>query len=137
MSDQSPDKPHDQPPDQAVAVDQQKVIDGVAATPQTKLEKQQAQALGDLGRLKRTNQLTMHVKVYSPFRDYYDGQSFSISAENATGPFDILPKHHNFISLLSPCELVIRSMADETVRIRISGGIMHVKADYVIVFLDV
>lgn len=80
---------------------------------------------------------SMEVKVYSPFRDYYDGPTFSISAENATGPFDILPKHHNFISLLSPCEMVLRTVKHGEQRIRISGGIMHVKADKVTVFLDV
>ena len=78
----------------------------------------------------------MGVKVYSPFKDYYDGPAFSLSAENTTGPFDILPKHHNFISLLSPCEMVIRIPDKVDQKIRISGGIMHVKADEVIVFLD-
>jgi F-type H+-transporting ATPase subunit epsilon len=80
---------------------------------------------------------TMHVKVYSPFRDYFDGQALSLTAANATGPFDILPKHHNFISLLNPCDLVVRTAAKDERKIRISGGVMHVKADRVIVFLDI
>jgi len=80
---------------------------------------------------------SMHVKVYSPFRDYYDGEAISISAVNATGPFDVLPQHHNFISLLSACELNIRKAGESEQRIRISGGVMHVKADRVIVFLDI
>ena len=83
------------------------------------------------------NQLSMKVKVHSPFRVYYDGPAFSISAENSVGPFDILPKHHNFISLLSPCELVIRTVGKGAQKVRITGGIMHIKADEVIVFLDI
>jgi F-type H+-transporting ATPase subunit epsilon len=79
----------------------------------------------------------MRIKVHSPYRDYFDGSAFSITAENRTGPFDILPKHHNFISLLSPCEVIIRTVKKGDQRIRISGGIIHVKADEVIVFLDV
>src|SRR6185369_17370897 len=74
---------------------------------------------------------TMHIKVYSPFKTYFDQDSYSISGENATGPFDILPHHHNFITLLGACELVIRPVLtppDEQ-HIRISGGLMHVKAD--------
>ena len=78
----------------------------------------------------------MRVKVYSPFRVYFDDEALSISAENATGPFDILPRHHNFMTLLKPCELLIRA-GNGYQRIRISRGIMHVKADRVIVFLDV
>jgi|SRR5579884_1299494 len=81
----------------------------------------------------------MHVRVNSPYKVYYDGLAVSLSAENLTGPFDVLPHHHNFISLLTPCELVIRAEDDpkKTTRILISGGLLHVKADSVIVFLDV
>jgi F0F1-type ATP synthase epsilon subunit len=79
---------------------------------------------------------TMHVKVYSPFKVYFDDTADSISGQNATGPFDILPKHHNFMTLLQPCELVIRTFRGEE-KIRISGGLMHVKADQITVFLDI
>lgn len=79
---------------------------------------------------------TMHVKVYAPFKTYFDGTATSISAVNGTGPFDILPKHHNFMTLLTPCEVVVRTGTGEE-RIMINRGIMHVKADDVIVFLDV
>jgi F0F1-type ATP synthase epsilon subunit len=78
----------------------------------------------------------MLVMIYSPFKVYMNEDAFSISAENATGPFDILPKHHNFMSLLNACEVhVVAPSGDK--RIRISGGLMQVKADTVKVFLDV
>jgi F0F1-type ATP synthase epsilon subunit len=82
-------------------------------------------------------QPTMAVKVYSPYKVYFDGNAFSLTAINATGPFDILPHHHNFISLLSPCELVLQTVDDGENRIKITGGIMHVKADKISVFLQV
>jgi F0F1-type ATP synthase epsilon subunit len=78
----------------------------------------------------------MHIKVYSPFKVYFDEEGESISAQNGTGPFDILPRHHNFMTLLIPCEIVIRGRGREQ-KIRISGGLMHVKADRVTVFLDI
>ncbi len=80
---------------------------------------------------------TLHVKVASPFQTYFDEPAYSISAVNDTGPFDILPGHHNFITLLIPCEIKIRTTSDEDMKIRISGGMMHVKADMANVFLDV
>ena len=55
----------------------------------------------------------MHVKVYSPFKVYYDEDSYSISAVNATGPFDILPHHHNFMSLLEPGTLVVTPVSGD------------------------
>lgn len=76
------------------------------------------------------------VKVYSPFHVYYDGEATSVSAENLTGPFDILHDHKNFMSLLTPCEVVIRSDRGEE-RIKIDRGVMHVSDNKVVIFLDV
>jgi len=78
----------------------------------------------------------MHIKISSPFHVYYDDRAKSISALNDTGPFDILPGHRNFMTLVSACELVIRAEAGEQ-RIKIARAVMHVKADQVTVFLDV
>ncbi len=78
----------------------------------------------------------MLVKVYSPFKDYFDAPANSVSAVNDTGPFDILPGHHNFLTLLSACELEVRT-AEGAEKIKIDRGIMYVKKDKVTVFLDV
>lgn len=81
-------------------------------------------------------QPTMHIRVASPFTVYFNEEALSISAVNDTGPFDILPHHHNFITLLGECEIVVRKRVGES-KIQISGGVMHVKADQVVVFLNV
>ena len=115
-------------------VDDKKALDAQQIV-KSEAEQQQDKAVEDYS--KQPGELSMQVKVHSPFNEYYDGPAFSVSAENATGPFDILPKHHNFISLLLPCDLTIRTVSKGEQKIRISGGIMHVKADELIVFLDV
>lgn len=79
---------------------------------------------------------SMHVKVHAPYKIYFDGQALSVSAENDTGPFDILPKHHNFMTLLNECEVVVRTEQGDQV-IPINRGVMHVKANKVVIFLDV
>jgi len=96
-----------------VKVHEQKVIDAQEAPP-TKGTTEQERALNDFSK-KNADKSSMRVHVYSPFRDYYDGLAVSLTAENATGPFDIEGER----------------------KIRISGGIIHVKANQVIVFLDV
>lgn len=77
-----------------------------------------------------------NVKVYSPFRVYFDEAAYSVSAENGTGPFDILPGHKNFLSLLKPCTLVIRNRRG-TEEIDIDRGVIHVNGNLVTIFLDV
>jgi F0F1-type ATP synthase epsilon subunit len=78
-----------------------------------------------------------HLKVYSPFKTYFEDNIDSVSAVNDTGPFDILAQHHNFLTLLNPCDLTIRVAGKEDVVITITRGIMQVKSDDVVVFLDV
>ena len=79
---------------------------------------------------------TMAIKVYAPFKVYFEGNAFSLTAVNETGPFDILPKHHNFLCMLVPCELKIVT-PEETKTVKIARALMHVKAEKVTVFVDV
>jgi len=79
----------------------------------------------------------MYLKVYAPFRVYFDGDVYSVSATNATGPFDILPHHHNFLCMLIPGDLIIKAASGETKVIKLSRALMHVKAEQVTVFVDV
>ncbi len=83
-----------------------------------------------------TSKPTIAVKVYAPFKIYYEGEAYSVSAVNASGPFDVLPKHHNFLCMLTPCDLQIVSPEGEKL-IKINRALMHVKAETITVFVDV
>ncbi len=84
----------------------------------------------------RSGKPSMAIKVYAPFKVYYEGPGYSVSAVNATGPFDILPRHYNFLCMLVPCQLKIQTPKGEKI-IKIHRALMHVKADRVVVFVDV
>ncbi len=84
-----------------------------------------------------TGKPTMKVKVYAPFKVYFEGDAYSVSAVNATGPFDILPRHHNFLCMLVPCALKVQAVDGTLQTIKVHRALMHVKADYVAVFMDV
>lgn len=79
---------------------------------------------------------TMAVKVYAPFKIYFEGEAYSVSAVNDVGPFDILPRHHNFLCMLVPCTLSIETPKGQQT-VKIHRALMHVKADRVVVFVDV
>ena len=117
-------------------VDDKKVIGQEQAPTQSQEDKEKAQAVEDYSKVEENGELSMRVKVYSPFNDYFEGQAFSISAENATGPFDILPKHHNFICMLLPCTIRVATTSGVK-EIPVHRALMHVKADKVVVFVDV
>lgn len=79
----------------------------------------------------------MQVRVYAPFQIYYDGPAESLSATTETGPFDILPRHKNFMSLLKPGNLTVRRKGKPDFNLQIDRAILHVRANKVTVFLDV
>ncbi len=79
----------------------------------------------------------LRVKIYTPFKVFYEGDARSVSAVNETGQFDILPSHHNFITMLRPCDVVVETPKKETKTIPIARGLMHIKEDKLIIFLDV
>lgn len=79
---------------------------------------------------------TMAVKIYAPFQVFYEGEAESITALNETGPFDILPRHHNFLCMLLPCVIHVKTSYDEKL-IKVERALMHVKADKVVIFVDV
>lgn len=91
----------------------------------------------DDGQADSNSTTSLHVKIYSPFNTYYDGEAESISAENDTGPFDVLLGHKRFLTLLNPCEIIIRRKAAENETVKITRGMMHVKENQVVVYLDV
>lgn len=80
---------------------------------------------------------TMAVKIYAPFQVYFEGDAYSFSAVNETGPFDILPKHHNFLCMLVPCDVKVKPVGGDEKIIKVHRALMHVKADKVVVFMDV
>lgn len=86
--------------------------------------------------MNQTVAAKLHIKIHSPFKTYFDGNATSISAVNDTGPFDVLSDHHPFMTILNAGEVVIRS-GERQQKYKIERGIMHVRDNQVIVFLDV
>lgn len=76
------------------------------------------------------------VKLYSPYKVYFNDSADSVSAVNKTGPFDILPGHHNFLTLLEKCEVTVRQ-PNKSQKFKIARGVMHVKRNAITIFLDV
>ncbi len=80
---------------------------------------------------------TIHVKIYAPYRTYFEGEASSLSAVNKTGPFDVLAHHKSFMSLLLPCTINVRIPKRPDFNLPIEQGVLHAKNDKVTVFLDV
>lgn len=77
----------------------------------------------------------LQVIAREPFKVYYEGPAKIVSATNRVGRFDVLPGHADFFTVLSPGEVVIET-EKETVNFAVSGGIVGVRDDEVMLFVN-
>ena len=75
------------------------------------------------------------VQARAPFELYYKGNAISVSATNKVGKFDILPGHADFFSVINPGDVIIET-DNEEITIPVSAGIVSVKDDEVLLFLN-
>jgi F0F1-type ATP synthase epsilon subunit len=78
----------------------------------------------------------LQVKIFSPYQTYYQGEAVSLSAQNRTGPFDVLAGHINFFSLLTGGTVVLNT-GFQVLEFEIARGIIRVNHDDVTLFADV
>ncbi|MBC7459715.1 hypothetical protein H7200_03325 [Candidatus Saccharibacteria bacterium] len=87
--------------------------------------------------MKHAVSTSLKVIARAPFHVYYEGDALSLSAFNEVGPFDVLPGHADFFSMLAPCEITIDNGKDkEPVRFDIRNGILTVRDDEVMLFAN-
>lgn len=76
------------------------------------------------------------VKVWSPFQTFYEGGAASVSASNATGPFDVLLNHASFFSLITPSTIKVNT-GYELFEFPVTRGVIWVHNNQVTLFVDV
>lgn len=78
---------------------------------------------------------TFNVSARAPFHIYYEGPAKMVSSQNPVGRFDILPGHADFFSVMTPGEVIIQTDNDN-VSFQISGGIISVRGNEVMLFVN-
>lgn len=76
------------------------------------------------------------LKIFSPFRTFFDGDALAVSAINKTGPFDILARHEDFLSILVPCDVIVQTTTGKKT-FPLQRGIVQVNKDQVWVFVNI
>lgn len=81
---------------------------------------------------------TIKVIARAPFHVYYEGEAVSLSAFNKVGPFDVLPGHADFFTMLTPCEIRIDNGIDkDLITFEVRNGILTVRDDQVMLFANI
>lgn len=81
--------------------------------------------------------LKLTITARAPFHVYFEGEAISLTGYNSVGPFDILPGHADFFSILEPCEIAIdEGNGKEPTVFEITNGIITVRDDHVMLFAN-
>jgi len=80
--------------------------------------------------------LTLNVRIISPKEDLFNGTALSVSSENSSGKFDILPQHANFITLIQNSPIVIRTGEGKDLSYNFPLAIVHTAENQVRIYTD-
>lgn len=84
---------------------------------------------------KDKNSARLTVVARAPFKVYYEGQAKVVTALNQVGKFDVLPGHADFFSVMNAGDVEIETDT-EVVKFGITGGIIGVRDDEVMLFVN-
>jgi F0F1-type ATP synthase epsilon subunit len=79
---------------------------------------------------------TLQVEVRSRQGLMFEGELFAVTSCNKAGPFDVLPGHTNFISMIKD-KVILRRHDGRVEEINVANGVMTVENNKVKVFLGI
>lgn len=78
----------------------------------------------------------LDVKIRSYQKTLFQGKLRAVSSQNDRGPFDVLPQHANFISLIKK-EIILHQPNKTKKTLRIDSGLLQVWENQVSIYLKV
>lgn len=84
----------------------------------------------------KINRKELDVQVLSSTKALYNGKATAVSSFNEVGPFDILPLHENFISLIKD-RITVVSTTGQRQQINFVRGLLEVSENRVRVFVGI
>ena len=76
------------------------------------------------------------VKISTPTDVLFEGEAESVSSVNSQGPFDILAKHANFVTLVQGEPITVRSEQRER-QYSFKNAVIHTERNIVRIYGDV
>jgi len=78
----------------------------------------------------------LSVRVNSPERVLWEGTALSVSSKNAQGPFDILPLHTNFVSIIENEKIKINT-GSEIKEYTFPHSVIYVHSNHVYIYTNI
>lgn len=68
---------------------------------------------------------TIHVNISTPQEHIWEGEARSVSSEDAQGPFDVLPRHANFMCIVVDTPIRVVTVDGEHKQFEFSRAVLH------------
>jgi len=78
----------------------------------------------------------MQLEVLTPEKNVFSGEVKLVKLPGSIGSFEILKNHAPIISALTEGELKIDTESGETLRYKMSGGVVEVKDNHIVVLAE-
>jgi F0F1-type ATP synthase epsilon subunit len=78
----------------------------------------------------------LNVRVLTPSQFLFNGQALSVSSINATGKFDILPQHANFITLIENQTITIQKPDRKSINFQFHQAIIYAARNEVSIYAE-
>lgn len=78
----------------------------------------------------------LYITIKSPDKTVFSGEGIALSSVNDVGPFDVLPRHENFISILGK-KIVIFQDKNQKQELEVEKGIIKARQNRVQIFLGI
>lgn len=78
----------------------------------------------------------LEVRVYTPEGIAWEGKARSISSVNSQGPFDLLPEHAHFVSLIENQPIVVVTDSGEEKTFLYKTAVVRLYNDHVRIYVE-
>jgi len=79
----------------------------------------------------------LNVRVSRSSKLVWEGDATSVTSENVDGPFDVLPMHANFLTLIHGAPIVITQADGAQETFTFEHAVMYVRNNHVSVFAEI
>lgn len=80
---------------------------------------------------------TLLVRISHAAEILWEGEAASVSSSNSDGPFDILPSHAHFISIILDSPIIVRLKDGTEKEYNYYQSVIHVKDDKISIYVDI
>jgi len=79
----------------------------------------------------------LHVRISKATNVVWEGEANSVSSINAEGPFDILPMHANFVTLIKGQLITVRDLDGNEQQFDFKQAVIYVENNQVKIYSDI